>query len=158
MSLESDEDRNAQLRRPKLQFSVRALLGLTVCVAVACSVLFAMPDQASVAVIVVISVLLPALLTTGAIHGGTYQRTFCIGALFPTAFMLLTFTLFSYYWLPMVLGRNIVPLGGPEQEANLAFWFRVHAGASWAMSIIVGLLCLALRRLTEKGGKTGPQS
>jgi hypothetical protein len=157
MPVEGDEERNAQRPRPRWQFSVRALFGLTICVAVACSVLFAMPDRAAAASIVVISVLLPAMLTTAAICGGGYQRTFCIGALFPASFLLFGFAVQSLWMLPEVLGKGVLSMANPYDAGNLAFWFRVQAGGCWGSSIIAGLLCLGVRRLIEKGRETKPQ-
>jgi hypothetical protein len=78
-----------EVRRPFLQFSLSTMFWITTVTAVICAILFPMPAVIAIPLILLITVALPAVLTTVIIYGGSYQRTFCIGAMFPSGIFLL---------------------------------------------------------------------
>ncbi len=75
------------------QFSLVAMLLAMAVVAAAMAVLFAFPDALATPVIIFLFITVPALLTTHIVYGSGYERTFCIGALFPTGFALFVIRL-----------------------------------------------------------------
>jgi hypothetical protein len=74
---------------PPFQFGIRSLLWATLVTARACAVLFPMPAEFAIPLMFAISMGLPVVLTTIIIYGSSYQRTFCIGAMFPAGLFLL---------------------------------------------------------------------
>ena len=112
--------------------------------AVVCAVLFPMPDVIAIPIILWITVALPAVLTTIIIYGGGYQRTFCVGTLFPSAIILLM--------MPFG-GRGLFMFGLPGGED---FLFRLAVGIFWVSSLLIGLVCVGVRRLVEKRPASPP--
>jgi hypothetical protein len=139
--------------RPFLQFGLGTLFWITTATAVVCAVVFRMPIEFAIPLIVFISVALPAVLTTVIIYGRSYQRTFCIGAMFPSVL------------LPLIIlsGGMNVTLFHPNLNEYEAFPFRMTVCAFWASSLLIGGLCVGVRRLVERRpasppelGNTGP--
>jgi hypothetical protein len=130
--------------RPFLQFSLGTMFWITTATAIACAVLFPMPTVVAVPLILLISVALPAVLTTVIIYGRSYQRTFCIGALFPSGIFLL-----------MVPYGGMTPFrfGSPGGED---FWFRIVVCGFWVSSLLIGGVCVGVRRLVEKRPASPP--
>ena len=112
-----------------------------------------MPAVVAIPLMLLMSVALPAVLTTVIIYGRSYQRTFCIGAMFPSGIFLLmvpygSMGLFSF-------GAN-----GPDD-----FWFRLVVFGFWVFCVVLGGVCVGVRRLVEKRplsppdqGNVGPQA
>ena len=125
-----------------LQFSLGTMFVVTTAVAIVCSLLFSMPTVAGFPLLLVFSVALPAALTTVIIYGRGYQRTFCIGALFPAGMFLVMFPFIE---------PNVFRF--PEFfRMNEADWlvFRVVVVGFWVSSILVGSICVGVRRLVER--------
>ena len=152
---ESQVDPSAARHHP-VQFSLRSMFLLTAVVAVACSVLFVLPLIVAVPVLLLLVIAVPAVLTTKVVYGTGYQRTFCIGALFPAGVVL-----FATAWFPGLWLANVPPT--PRSLSDFADWtgkigdyYRCLVGMSWVLSVVVGSLCVAVRWLGEKRPKWGP--
>ena len=132
------------------QFSLRTLFLLTACVAVALSVLFGLPNVLAVPTIFCLVISLPALLGIVIVHGSSYQRAFCFGALFPAGLMLYSFGWFLGYLLIGEAGVTSRDISGwIELADSLAPRFRVSVGLTWILSILNGALCVVVRWLLE---------
>jgi len=69
---------------PSFQFSLKTLLVVTTSVAVGLSSLVAAPAVINLIAATCFLMLLPVVLTVVLVYGRGYQRTFCIGAMFPS--------------------------------------------------------------------------
>jgi hypothetical protein len=136
------------------QFGLRALLGMTIATAVALTILFSLPDEYAVPVLVFLVIAVPAMLTVTAVYGSGYQRAFCIGALFPTGVVL--------YGTAWMLISFLFLLRGPRGPGALdgEFWmefvqylatpYRAYVGAAWVLAVVLGSLAVMIRwRLEE---------
>jgi len=142
----------------RLQFSLRTLLLLTMAVACALALLVGTPSAIAVPCIFCLAVAVPAILTVCIIYGHGNTRVFCIGALFPTGLLL-----YATVWF---LGLAIVKPPGFPGFRNLAGWleffditgapYRVFAGSSWTLSIVVGLLCVGAKRVVTRAARRSP--
>ncbi len=126
--------------RPFLQFGLGRVFWITTATAVVCAVAFRMPVEFAIPAIVFICVAFPAVLTTVVIYGRSYQRTFCIGALFPSVLLPLI----------IVFGGLNSPLYRWNLNAADDLLVRMAAGAFWAWSLLVAGLCVGVRRLVER--------
>ena len=133
----------APVRKPfRLQFSLLGLLGLTTVVCIATGLLFAVPPEIGSLAAVGINIALPVVLTTVAMHGRGYQRTFCVGALFPAG-VALTGIGISYSYAVLVLG-----IGFMIENADLQW--RIANAMVWGMIPACGLLAVVVRRIVEQ--------
>ncbi len=125
-------------RRP-FQFSLRSLFILTTVLAATLGLLFRAPPVVSVSTAGFFILSLPMVLVIVLIYGRGYTRTFCIGALFPTAFSLWSvsdYPLFAY----AIVGPNFDEIG---------WWAACWLGGVVVLSTIFGLLAMGVRRLVE---------
>jgi Ca2+/Na+ antiporter len=123
---------------PRFQFSLRTMFWVTTGTAIICAVSFPMPAVIAMPLMLLISVALPAVLTTVIIYGRSYQRTFCIGAMFPSCIFLLMIPYGS-------MGLFRFGLNGEDD-----FWLRLVVFGFWVFCVVVGLVCMGVRRLVEK--------
>jgi hypothetical protein len=132
-----------EVHRPRIQYRLRTLFGLTAGVAIVCSVVFALPNWAAVPILLAAFITFPAVLTTGLVYGRGYQRTFCLGALFPVgmAFLLTTPLFGNYVWFASLDGTG---------QGNEVLIFRIAIVVVFVLSLVVGMLCVATRRILEK--------
>ena len=137
-------------RRPrKPQFGMRTLLGLFVVAALLGSI-FTMPEWLGGIVAFFLMLALPVILITTLIYGGGYLRTFCIGALVPTAPQVLALPFLATIWM----------FGGPPQVRGLGRLFeffdeyganvRVVFAALALVSLVTGVLAITVRWLVER--------
>lgn len=134
-----------------LQFRLSSIFVLTFLVAVACTLLFSMPPMPGLLLLLVFSVVLPAVLTIIIVYGRGYRRAFCIGAMFPAVLTLLPLAVLSAILF-------IEPNGFDFYQSRLTedtnwLWFRVYVGSFWILSVMVGLICVGVRRLVEERPK-----
>ncbi|MGO9110508.1 MAG: hypothetical protein ACLP9L_14900 [Thermoguttaceae bacterium] len=109
---------------------------ITTATAIVCAMTFSMPEMVAVPLFVLFSVVLTAVLITIIIHGGSYERTFCIGAVVPFGVLLVS----------LAFG-GVVFIDGPSRLNFLAF--RLAVVGSWVSSLLVGVICMGVRRLLE---------
>ena len=118
---------------------------ITTATAVVFALLFRTPAVVAIPLILFINVaLLPAVWTTVIVYGRGYQRTFCIGAIFPSTILLLL-ALFTVLDHGTAFYRWNSPWNSPEED----FWFRIVVFTFWLSSLLVGLVCMGVRRLVE---------
>ena len=87
----TDQPSPPKPRRRRFQFSIASLLATMVIVAVLCCIVFSIPNHIyRGALLLVMSMVLPAILATILLCGGKQQRAFSIGALFPTGVALFS--------------------------------------------------------------------
>ena len=142
---ERDESLPSETPSRSLQFRISTMLWLTLVVALACSLFFSIPAVAGLPLLLAFSMVLPAVLATIAIYGRGYQRTFCIGAMFPAGVLLFTL---GFLHILILDG----PASGFIRFTDDARWLglRVIVGGSWGLSLLAGLICVGVRRLVEK--------
>ena len=122
------------------QFSILGLLGLMTCVGVATGLLFAVPAWIGGIASVLVNIAMPCVLTTIAIHGQGYQRTFCVGALFPAGVAIFGVGLgFALTWIDP----------SSMLHANLTAASRISNAIVWGMIPACGLLAMVTRYLVE---------
>jgi hypothetical protein len=149
MSVQRDQARGYELEPGAPQFSIGSMLAATAVVAVTCSLFFSMPNGVATPALILITLALPCVLTTIAIYGRGYQRTFCIGALFPAGAMLVCTSLMllihsiSAYQNSVSQWKTFVDKVGP--------YYRPYVGGAWVSSLLFGLLAVVVRLLTEQG-------
>ena len=115
------------------QYSMTTLLLVTAGTAMALAVLVSFPSTIAVPVLICLTIAIPAVLCVVAIYGSGYQRTFCIGALFPTGIMLYTTG-----WL---MGLSLFEPPSTSDLKTLEEWlaflddvsvpYRLYVGSAW---------------------------
>jgi len=127
----------------RFQFTLSQLIVLMTLVAVFCASAISVPGWLSMILAGCFAILLPMAFTVGIVYGRGYQRTFCMGALFPSGIVgfqgLSVFGLFLYR--PTRLGGDF------DSEARLWVW--VFLLAVCGVSIAFGLLAMGLRWMIE---------
>ena len=133
-------------RRP-FQFSLRSLFAITTLLAVMLSLLFASPGWVRLFSSLFWGTAYPAVLTTVLVYGKGYLRTFCLGALFPSAWAMfyLGYVFFQFSGALFVVGLGDLD----EMGQTVAAFIMVSSG----MSVLVGLLAMGTRRLVESPDK-----
>ena len=144
MSTDQDNPEEPQTGNPpRFQFGLSTMFWVTTATAIACALLFPMPSWIAIPLMLFISVaVLPATWTTVIIYGRGYRRTFGIGAMFPAGILML-FALFAF----LEHGISVYRWGSPSEDD---FWFRLIMFGIWVSSLVVGLVCMGVRRLVEK--------
>jgi hypothetical protein len=132
--------------RRRLQFSIRTLLWVTLATAIALAILVSSPSVVAVPVMMCLTIAIPAILTVVVIYGSGYQRTFCVGALFPTGIAL-----YATGWL---LGLSLFEPPSIDLD-SLDGWldffdgigsaYRAYTGCAWLLAIAVGSIAVAVR-------------
>jgi hypothetical protein len=151
MATEVNEVRAAEPERFVFQFGLSTMLILTVLVAVSCSLFFSMPNKPGTIALMVITLALPAVFATVLIYGRGYRRTFCLGALFPSGVMMVCTSLMvmihaiSAYQNTVDTWTQFADKVGP--------YYRPFVGLAWVSSILIGLLCVLIRLLTERSNR-----
>jgi hypothetical protein len=143
MSVEDPTDPVSKAGHRPVQFSLPAKLALTAMAGVAAAVLFAVPKYYAFPIIIFLTIALPPLLATVLVYGNRWQRSFCLGAIFPAGIMLWC-TLSTFVWYFDVHFETWA-----EFYESLVYQYslyRVYAGVSWVLSITIGLFTLALCR------------
>ncbi|MCX7429234.1 MAG: hypothetical protein NTW96_26855 [Planctomycetia bacterium] len=136
---------NLRVRPPRFQFTIRSMLILTAVVAVFCSVFFAMPAWAGDVAITFLVFLIPSILVTLLIYGNRDQRTFSIGALFPSGLTLLV--AFGICDLKIADFHGLLPFSINHDGKLSVVLF-------WGVGALNGYLCVLTRRWIEKGRET----
>jgi hypothetical protein len=121
------------------------MLIVTACVAVICSVVFRTPDWIGHLALLFVILLIPAILATLLVYGNRGQRTFSIGALFPSGFMLLT--ALGFCDIQMVDFDDMLPISNVHN-------YRLSVVLFLLFGALNGYLCVLTRRWIEKGRET----
>jgi Na+-translocating ferredoxin:NAD+ oxidoreductase RnfE subunit len=124
---------------PRFQFGLSTLMWITTVTGIVCALSFTIPGEIAIPIMLFISVgVLPAVWTTVIVYGRGYQRTFGIGALFPSSVLLL-----------MVPFGRLEPFrwGGMRGEEAL---IRMLMLGFWVASLLVGVVCIGVRKFLEK--------
>jgi hypothetical protein len=119
-----------------MQFSQRTLLLLPLVLVCVLAVLFTKPANIAFVELLVISFLLPAVLTVTLVYGKGYTRSFCIGALFPAGALC--------FWSTLIL----ITLGDARRltvETDYFFFIQCLFGGGWLAGIVIGFLCMTFR-------------
>ena len=140
------------------QYSLKALFLITLGLAVALAVVVSFPNVIAVPVLLCLAIAIPAFLTAVAVYGAGYQRTFAIGALFPTGTLLYTTA-----WLMGVSLLEPPSIDLDSLEGWLAFFdhvgvtYRVYAGSVWLLAVAIGWMAVAVRYHLETRTRRGDE-
>ena len=148
MSTNQDSPEEPQTPNPpRFQFGIAALLWVMLISALVLTIVLRLPSVVAIPVILFISMgVLPAVWTTLIIYGRGYRRTFGIGAMFPAGICLF-FALIE----TLVHGPNFYRWSSPSAILGVdEFAFRFEFCGFWASSLLVGVVCMGVRRLVEK--------
>jgi hypothetical protein len=134
------------------QYSLKTLFLITLGLAVALAVVVSFPNGIAVPLLICLAIAIPAFLTVVAIYGSGYQRTFSIGALFPTCTLL-----YATGWL---MGLTLIEGPGPSTFDSLGDWlelfdevggpYRVYTGSAWLLAVAVGWMAVGVRYRLER--------
>lgn len=127
----------------RFQFTLSQLIVLMTLVAVFCASAISVPGWLSLILAACFSILLPMAFTVGVVYGRGYQRTFSIGALFPSG-------LVGLQGIGMIGFRLYQPFsGGPDFDADVRLWVWVFLLVVCGVSIVFGLSAMGLRWMLE---------
>lgn len=147
MSMNQDSPESQADIPPRFQFGLSTLFWITTATAIVFAVSFRVPAVVAIPLMLFVSVaLLPAMWTTVIVYGCGYQRTFSIGAMFPSG-MLMVFAFFA----TLDRGMSFYRWNSPSEDD---FWFRIVMFGFWLSSVVVGLTCMGIRWLVEKNPDT----
>ena len=139
------ENRPPKFPRPFLQFGLGTVFWITTATAVAFTIVFRIPTDFADPLILFVSVAMPAVLTTLIIYGRSYQRTFCIGAMFPAVVFLLLIFSGEIHQLRWNLSRVV------------EFEFQVLVCSFWGSTVLIGAICVGVRKLAERRPPSPPR-
>ena len=123
------------------RFSLASLLVVTAVVAVILGAMFVFPWWVSLPMLCLLTFAAPALLLTAAIQGRGDLRAFAVGAMVPTMIMAFWTGLF---YVQSTYDEDFTDI----VEARLLFW--IAELAALAIGLLVGPLCIAVRRMLQK--------
>ena len=138
-----------------LQFSLKALLLVVAVVAVACTVLFALPPNAGRVVLLIGVVALPGPLVVAYLRGSRRTRSFALGALVAYAVWLIVIAIpisfiatrrFDDYHFITWQNLNTFPVSSYTSLAALKL--------PWLMVLLAGLISLAVDWLVSDDRQT----
>lgn len=136
-------------RAGSAQFGLGALLAATAAAAVACSLFFSMPPEVATPALILITLVLPVVVTTVLVYGRGYQRTFCLGAIFPAGTMLVCTSLMLLIHSVSAYQNDMNRWG--EFAEKVGPYYRPYVGMAWGACIVLGLLAVGVRWLVERG-------
>lgn len=123
-----------------MRFRLKSLFVLTFVVAVACMVMFTLPDWLSLAVLATVAMVTPGALIAGIIYGRGAKRAFAIGALASGGWALWITPIFIY--ITIAGDTSIV-----DDASTAKLGFAIYYGAL----TLAGLAAVAVRRLCYQG-------
>ncbi len=123
------------------QYSLRTMFILTTVLAVAVSLLFAVPPVVRLVAAAFFALLLPSVVTVVLIYGRGYARTFCVGAIFPAGVSIWPFQ----SGVPLL----VYGLGGPGGVDDVGYVPGIWIGVTLVVSLVFGLIAMGVRWLVE---------
>ena len=133
------------------RFSIRTLAALIGTIAVICGITFAVPDHvARGAMILFVTMLLPAVLATVFVCGSKRQRAFSIGALIPSAVALMSLsTMAGMRMFESFEFARRLEFGPMEFAAIVGEHCRWFFASCWLLSLCLGIACFAVSFLFQ---------
>ena len=113
---------------------------ITTATAIVCSLTFTFSEVVAAPLVVLFSVILAAVLITIIVYGRGYQRAFCIGAIVP----------FSILLFMLGFGGVLLFLQDFSFSRINFLAFRVIVVMFWVLGLLIGVVCMGVRRLVEK--------
>ncbi|MCH7727491.1 MAG: hypothetical protein IH991_13560 [Planctomycetes bacterium] len=150
-------DANYESHRP-WQFSIKMLLVLTTCVALLSAMLFVIRDDVAGPLMILFTVLYPALLVIITIYEKTPLRAFSIGALFPSGLLLYVTGWHFAYLLIEHSQRRSGELLEYLHRAGYVDSLRVYIAGAFVLSLVVGFACVGLRAVLINQSKQSGSS
>jgi hypothetical protein len=111
--------------------------------------LLCLPHLAAGLATIMLWFVIPVALLVVVIHGAGYQKTFCLGAMFPTSAQMLLGTLACG-------ALSVNRYGG----FRLGYAFEAIGesvaitGVTWALALLVGLVAVGVRALVESANRS----
>ncbi len=136
---------------------------VTTALAVVCSGLFAGPAWVSFVTLVVLGLLTTIVFAVAVVYGRGYLRTFAIGALFPSAPLLLCWLYFAATILielwgdPAGVARAFSP-GGTADDSVPRLGVVILVGAATFVILLCGLFAMLVRWLVERVQRPEPEA
>jgi len=140
------------------QFSLATIFVVTTLFAFLLALVFVFPDWLAGPMILFLMLAVPAVLAVSARFGPDSWTAFCLGALVPAGTILvgIAFTFFVLIQEPGGLRVARPPTGIPDPLTPFGQWlvatvaigiaWRPIAVTSWAISAVIGILCVNVRR------------
>jgi hypothetical protein len=145
-----------------MRFGLKTLLIAMGVVGVALFLMFASPNEVAVPLLVLISVSVAALVTTGLVYGRGNIRAFCIGAMIPAgATVIGLIWLLCMWFMSTSFGTPPEVIDFPSLFAHFeafAFTLRVWSAASWIMGLVAGTVSVAVRMALQPKDAKVPTS
>ncbi len=149
MAVTSTDSAQATPSRAMPQFGLQAMLGMTAVVAVVCTLFFSIPPVVATPLMIVLMVTLPAVLTTVLVYGRGYQRTFCLGAIFPAGIMLLCTSLMLMIHSISAYQNSVATWEGFAERVGP--YYRPYVALTLGAALAVGLICVVVRWIVDRG-------
>jgi hypothetical protein len=115
---------------------------------------FQIPAIYATFALIAISLALPAVLCTVLVYGRGYRRTFCLGALFPAGVMLVCTSLMVMIHAISAYQNEIALSKLNEFAEKVAPYYMPFVATAWIACILIGVLCVLARLLTERGNRS----
>jgi hypothetical protein len=135
--------------RPRFQFQLRTALIVMTALAILLSAVFAGLPGVAMTTAVLLATGIPMCLTIVLVYGRGYQRTFCIGALFPSG-LILSWT------APLSLPYGLMIADSDDPQVALVLGIAILIGA--VVIISFGLAAVGLRWLIERQDREAASS
>jgi hypothetical protein len=130
-----------------MRFSIRSLLVLTAIAAFFSGLLFGLPDGFAILGLVVVSLLIPTALVAAIVYARGYGQAFAIGALIPSAWIIL----FAAYLLPMGLLSGFATATDWGSDLGIGIesmmQFKIAFVMEFVLAALSGGVAMAVRRL-----------
>lgn len=124
-----------------MRFKLKTLFIVTFLVAVACAVLFTLPDWLSLSVLVAVAMVTPGALIAGIIYGRGAKRAFAIGCLASGGWAL---------WISPYLFFVMIS-NGESFSGDEPIVFKLMFVAYYFVLAVAGFVSVGVRRLCYQG-------
>jgi hypothetical protein len=128
-----------------VRFRLKTLFLLTFLVAVACGILFALPDWASCVVLIAVVLLSPAALVAGIVYGRGARRAFAIGCLASGGWALFGMP----YFVVTLFSDGLEGITNIDSES--AIMIKIAFVGYYAVLSLAGLMSIGIRRMCYQG-------
>ena len=139
---------DTQTKGAPFQYSLRTMFIVMTALAVVLSGIYAGPPWVSILTGLALGLLAPMVLTIGIIYGRGYARTFCIGALFPAALILIALTP-GYIDFPRVIGWEDYYRTYRSSDEILPWRVALSIFVAGVMIVVSGLVAVGIRWMIE---------
>jgi hypothetical protein len=164
VDLNSPRSEESSAKARPFQFNLATMFVITAAFAIILMICFTLPDPWSGAAWLILTIATPPVLAVIIKFGPGGLAAFCIGAIVPTGMSLAGMLLRKdwqsatpypgYGWPSVQMGSRLALLGNwIEETSRIGAAWRPIAVSSFAAAILIGLLCVVVRRWVQRIGQ-----